>query len=613
MENTEKILLKNMLLNKFTISFSSENEKAFREKYFTESLRLFRLSFLLVTFLYGVFGLLDLLLVRELETLFHFIRFAVVVPLLLTVLLLSYLKIFRYIWQQLIFICELTGGIGVIIMITKAPENYLYYSGLMLIFSAGYFFIALRFFMASLAGWTIVLIFNIAAIFFSGMNSTTIVGANAFFIAANLISMFAAYNIELYKRKDFFLNNELDHRNMAITEANKNLEQNVVERTKELVAAKEKAEESDRLKSAFLANMSHEIRTPMNGILGFTNLLNDPHFSGEEKTDFIKIIQKSGQRLMNTVNDLIDISKIETGQMTLQLEYCNILERIESLQRFFKIEASEKNIRLEVVCDVEKENENLITDINKIDSILTNLIKNAIKYTDSGSIEIGCRYTDNFYIFSVRDTGIGIPKKRQEAIFNRFEQADLSDRRGYEGSGLGLAIAKAYVEMLDGTIRIESEEGRGSTFYIKLPVKKEMNDVLFPVSLQNIPSGSKPQKFKIIIAEDDDIGYTYLVTILRTFDCTIIRTITGTETIRQIKEYPDTDIILMDIKMPEMDGLTATRHIRTFNSKVKIIAQTAFSLQGDRSKALQAGCDDYISKPIKKNELIDLINKNLHS
>lgn len=602
-----------MLLNKFTISFSDENEKAFREKYFEESQQQFRFSFIIVTFLYGAFGFLDTLLLKELQSLFHFIRYAVVIPLFLTVFIMSYLKIFRKIWQTLIFICYIVGGIGITIMIIKAPNNYLYYPGLMLIFAAGYFFITLRFFMAAIAGWLTLLIFTFAAIFFSSMETTTIIGADAFFFAANFISMFAAYNIEFYKRRDFYLNKELDQQNFEITKANKNLEQKVIERTRELVDAKDKAEESDRLKSAFLANMSHEIRTPMNGILGFTDLLNDPCFSGEEKQNFISIIQKSGQRMLNTVNDLIDISKIETGQMTLVFDRINIIEKVHALFHFFGPEANEKGIELIFNCNIAPEQGEIKTDASKFDSILTNLIKNAIKYTDSGSIEIGCSKSINTVSLYIRDTGIGIPANRHKAVFRRFEQADIKDTRAFEGSGLGLTIVKAYVEMLGGTIRLESEEGKGSTFFFTINDENNSAEETRTTSQNSVRSEKNSNtKHKIIIAEDDEAGFHYLSTLLKPVVGEIIRSKTGIEAIKQVQENPDAKLILMDIKMPVMNGYDASKQIRTFNSQIIIIAQTAFSLVGDREKALNAGCNDYISKPIRKDNLMAIVTKYLN-
>ena len=379
----------------------------------------------------------------------------------------------------------------------------------------------------------------------------------------------------------------------------------------ELMYAKEKAEESDRLKSAFLANMSHEIRTPMNGILGFTELLNDPNFSGEEKQNFINIIQKSGQRMLNTVNDLIDISKIETGQMAVVLSETNVKEQLLNMYCFFEPEAVEKKLKFILNNNLDDGNALVVTDAVKLDSILTNLIKNAIKYTDTGKIEIGCNCKNHEIEFYVKDTGIGIPKYRQNAVFNRFEQADVGDKRAYQGSGLGLAIAKAYVEMLEGRMELESEPGYGSTFRFFIPLKKTGDEV--QVNLAEVVKDeiieNQVHKLKIIIAEDDPIGFEYLSAILNDLKCELYHAANGAEVVELFNEKPDTDLILMDIRMPLMDGYQATRKIRETNTKVHIIAQTAFALAGDREKAMAAGCNDYITKPINKKVLLQKINE----
>ena len=240
-----------------------------------------------------------------------------------------------------------------------------------------------------------------------------------------------------------------------------------------LKKAKEKAEESDRLKSAFLANMSHEIRTPLNGIIGFTQLLKINNLSEEEKEECLSIIEESGDRLLDTVNDVIDISKIEANQIQIHYSEINIIEEMQYLYHFFQSEAREKNIKLNFRTSLNNVEAATVTDKNKFTAILKNLIKNALKYTISGSIEVGCSLQDKFYSFYVKDTGIGIPETRLNAIFDRFVQADIEDKEVKEGAGLGLAIAKAYVELLGGSIKVESIEEKGSTFYFTLAVKKQ--------------------------------------------------------------------------------------------------------------------------------------------
>lgn len=390
----------------------------------------------------------------------------------------------------------------------------------------------------------------------------------------------------------------------------------VIERNQmidDLLKAKDKAEESDKLKSAFLANMSHEIRTPMNGILGFTSLLSEPDLTSEEKDKYIDIIQKSGQRMLNTVNDLIDISKIETGQMPLVSAKTNLSEQLKNLYAFFVVEAKNKGLKFVLNDNILPEDEVIETDVAKLDSIMTNLIKNAIKFTDRGSIEIGGVVKNQCFEFYVRDTGIGIPLHRQKAVFNRFEQADIADSRAYQGSGLGLTIARAYAEMLGGTIELESEPGVGSVFSVSIPVKYGTHNQKAFETSANKTIDNDNRKITILIAEDDPIGMVYLETILAEINCEIISATNGEEAVAQYKKNQDVDIILMDIRMPVMDGYRATQLIRELNSNVFIIAQTAFALAGDREKAIEAGCNDYLTKPVNRKQLMQIISNYAYS
>jgi len=242
----------------------------------------------------------------------------------------------------------------------------------------------------------------------------------------------------------------------------------------ELVKAKEKAEESDRLKSAFLANMSHEIRTPMNGILGFADLLKEPELSGEERYEYISIIEQSGARMVSIINDIIDISKIESGQMKLVLSETNLNQQLDYVYNFFKPEAEKKGLQIFCKMIAPLQNEVIQTDREKFNAILINLVKNAIKFTKTGSIEFG--YAPSLQqpqslMFFVKDTGIGVRADQKEFIFERFRQGNETMNKSYEGAGLGLSISKAFIEMLGGKIWVESEEGNGSTFYFTLPAK----------------------------------------------------------------------------------------------------------------------------------------------
>jgi hypothetical protein len=355
----------------------------------------------------------------------------------------------------------------------------------------------------------------------------------------------------------------------------------------------------------------------MNGILGFSELLKEPNLTGEKQQKYISIIERSGARMLNTINDIIDISKIEAGQMEVTVSETNINEQIEYIYTFFKPEVERKGMLLSFKNTLPENKALVKTDREKLYAILTNLVKNAIKYSHEGSIEFGYSVETlhaTSIQFYVKDTGIGIPKERQQAVFDRFVQADIGDRRAYQGSGLGLSISKAYVEMLGGKIWVESEEGKGSAFYFTIPYTAEPLQNLelsatAAAEVQQADVNVPGSGLKILIAEDEETSDLILTIELKKMSKNILHATTGISTVEICRQNPDIDLIMMDIKMPKMDGYEATREIRKFNKNVIIIAQTAYALAGDREKAIEAGCNDYISKPIKMNLLVALVNK----
>jgi PAS domain S-box-containing protein len=379
----------------------------------------------------------------------------------------------------------------------------------------------------------------------------------------------------------------------------------------ELIKAKLQAEESDRLKLVFLANMSHEIRTPMNGILGFTELLKLPHLSGEEQQEYIHIIEKSGKRMLNIINDIINISKIESGQIEIVSSKTNINEQINYIRTFFKPEAKQKKIKIYFSKELPKKRQFIKTDKEKIYAVLTNLVKNAIKFTNKGSIEIGCEIKEKNLEFFVKDTGIGISNAQQGIIFERFRQANESISRTHEGSGLGLAISKAYIDMLGGKIWVESEIEKGSTFYFTIPFTPEekAEEIVDDNEVSKTETENKIKDLKVLIVEDDAISKLLITIAIKPYSKEIIKVVNGIEAVTACRDNPDIDLVMMDINMPEMGGYEATRLIREFNKDLVIIAQTANGMQSDREAAIAAGCTDYISKPINIKDLGALIQK----
>jgi signal transduction histidine kinase len=384
-------------------------------------------------------------------------------------------------------------------------------------------------------------------------------------------------------------------------------------KSKELIFAKNKAEESDKLKTAFLANMSHEIRTPMNGIIGFSEMYLDKSVSCEDREQFAKIVIDSSQQLLRIVNDILDLSKIETNQILIKKETRDIFEIIHTTEQIFERKCKLKNIEFrtkypnKLKCLIH-------TDHVRLSQIINNLLDNAIKFTHKGYIEFGFSETRGGVIFHVKDSGIGIPKKYQEIIFDRFRQIETSQSKKYGGTGLGLSICKHLTYKLGGQLWIDSEENKGSDFYLSIPYgsinesKQNINKINYKDSRLN---GTEEKH--IIIAEDEQSNFLYIETLLENENITIHHATNGQEAISCYEENKDIDLILMDIKMPKTNGIDAMKQIKEIDKNVTIIAQTAFAMAEDKTKMFEFGFDDYIAKPIESKDLFKMLNHHLYS
>jgi PAS domain S-box-containing protein len=376
-----------------------------------------------------------------------------------------------------------------------------------------------------------------------------------------------------------------------------------------LIKSRDKAEESDRLKTAFLHNISHEIRTPMNAIVGFSALLSDQEQPLEVRQSFIDTIVQSSNHLLAIITDIVEISNIETDCVKMFKSDTNINSILNEIHSELKLKAISKNISLSVKPDRDNVSIHLQTDSTKLYQILSNLVNNAIKFTEAGSVEFGYVLINNSIEFFVSDSGIGIAPEHQTSIFERFYQVESSEDRQYEGTGLGLAISKAYVELLGGTIKVTSTIGTGSKFIFSLPMEKGTEKTIEakPASItdQNLSAEGKT----ILIAEDIESNFKLIRFFLSSLNAEIFWARNGKDAVDYFKSHPETDLILMDIKMPVMDGYEAIQQIRVLNLKVPIIAQTAFA--EDRTKITGSGCNGFISKPFNKNQLISTIREYL--
>lgn len=375
----------------------------------------------------------------------------------------------------------------------------------------------------------------------------------------------------------------------------------------ELIKAKEKAEESDRLKSAFLANMSHEIRTPMNSILGFSEQLKDNDISADEKEEYIDIIHTNGKRIQATINEILDIAKVESGIEDLKIVSIDLQKLMTDLFLVFKADASKKNLDFSFLNADDDSDLVIFSDTEKLNSMLSNLVNNAIKFTDEGKVSFGYSLIGTSVQFFVKDTGIGIPDDRKQKIFDCFVQADLSGARLFEGLGLGLSITKSYAKILGGTIHFESEENKGSTFYASIPTNQGFHSTTTAEPEQNNTEKQLSNKMKVLIVEDDSASAQLLTIYLRTIAGDILYADNGLTAIEITKTNPDIDLILMDVKLAKMNGFEAVEKIREFNQDVKVIAQTAFTRIEDSLVAFEVGCNDFITKPVSKKALLDSI------
>jgi PAS domain S-box-containing protein len=375
---------------------------------------------------------------------------------------------------------------------------------------------------------------------------------------------------------------------------------------------KAKAEENDRLKSAFLANMSHEIRTPMNTIIGFTKLLSESE-DAEEKEQFAEIVKTSGAHLLRLINDIIDISKIEAGFHDIKLLSTNINELLSDVQKLYMHDKrlTSKHLDLKLEHGLPYLNAHILTDETRLRQVVSNLVDNAIKFTKSGEISFGYKLTSETYndgtpklLFFVKDRGIGISKENQKMIFERFHQVDGESKK--MGTGLGLTIVKTLTKKLGGDIWLESVLGKGTTFYFTLPYlqkKQEKEEVIRKVDMKSPNFENKV----ILIAEDIISNYQYLEALLRKTKAELIWAKNGKDAVKEVLSERKIDLVLMDLRMPVMNGYNATKQIKLVKPKLPVLAVTAYAIDGDMEKAFDFGCDDYITKPIAKVELFKKI------
>jgi CheY-like chemotaxis protein/anti-sigma regulatory factor (Ser/Thr protein kinase) len=354
----------------------------------------------------------------------------------------------------------------------------------------------------------------------------------------------------------------------------------------------------------------------MNGIMGFAQLLKDSQLSESQKEQYIGIMYNSSRQLLRIVNDVLDISKIETGQYEVHNEPFNVNDLMVELFTEFNSQAEYQDVRLYLYNAFSRENACIYTDRTKLRQILFNLLNNAYKFTSRGTIEFGYYSNENYLRFYVKDTGIGIPRDRLEQVFDRFNRGETPGNAQYGGTGLGLSISRGLVELLGGTMGVQSEEGEGSVFYFEIPHESGTNNCGASDSPEGESSSTTQDIKDILIVEDDEINAIFLNELLRDLGIgedhfNIHHVYKGRDAVDFCRENPDLELVLMDIKLPDIDGLKATQSIKQSCPEMRIVAQTAHALDSERNRAIEGGFDDYISKPIDRHQLSGILKKYL--
>jgi signal transduction histidine kinase len=404
-----------------------------------------------------------------------------------------------------------------------------------------------------------------------------------------------------------YLNQLLMNQNAVLDEKVRERTHELVRKNVELDAAREKAESSERLKTSFINNISHEIRTPLNGILGFGQILTDPYLKEEEKAEYLHIMNESSERLISTVTNFMEISIISSGNQEVFKAEFKPEFVLNDLKGHFKTICDRKNINLSVSLPPEAGSQKIYTDKELLFKILRHLLDNAIKFTDVGGfIILGFEVRESEFLFYVKDNGKGISEEGKKSIFKRFMQEDNSYTRGYEGCGIGLSISTGLIELLGGTIWVDSEKGKGSTFFFTVPILQFTS----PAKELVIPTAADGNTKTLLVAEDDDINFVYLNILLKHKMIQVLHASDGLEAIEMCKEHPEICAILIDLKMPRMDGFEAASRIREMRADLPILAVTAYSGADDKQRALDAGCDEFITKPIKKELLFERLAKH---
>ncbi|MEI6883538.1 MAG: response regulator [Bacteroidota bacterium] len=402
------------------------------------------------------------------------------------------------------------------------------------------------------------------------------------------------------------LMHQLKDQNLILDEKVKQRTAQLEQSNIELTIARDKAQASDRLKTAFMQNISHEVRTPLNGILGFSKLMAEPDLNAGDKQNFLNFLEISANRLIQTITDYMDISLIVSGSLEVSKKPVPINDIMREVKTLCSKACESKSLALDFEIHDTFKDIFFKTDPELLRKIISHLLNNAVKFTSSGSVTVKYSFTKDSFICIVKDTGQGISKEAQERIFDPFMQEDIAATRGHEGSGLGLSIVRGYIRLLEGELELESQKHVGSVFTVILPLGDTQKPVETSPETTSLTITNAPV---LLVAEDDDANRLFLNFVLRKIVPTVLQASNGKEAVEICRAHPEITLVLMDIKMPIMNGLEATKEIKTFRKNLPVIAITAYAMSGDEQLFLTEGCDDFLPKPVSAHSLENKLKK----